>query len=70
MIYVHLEKALLSTNNNEFHVKTAKTLEEACELLKVGFDYVVEMDGVKIFRKRNKVERFPIDMDDEEIEVR
>jgi heme-binding NEAT domain protein len=47
-----MEKALFQTNNNEFHVKTAKTLEEACELVKVGFEYVTEMDGAKIFRKR------------------
>jgi hypothetical protein len=32
--------------------KTAKTIEEACELAKVGFDYFTAIDGVQIFRKR------------------
>jgi len=35
-----------------FTVRTAKTLEKAEQLLEVGFEYVTEMDGVKIFRKR------------------
>lgn len=52
MIYVHLENTLFNENSNEFHVKTAKTLEEACELVKVGFEYVMEIDGIKILRKR------------------
>jgi len=30
----------------------AKTLQEACNLIEQGFEYVTEMDGVKIFRKR------------------
>jgi len=32
-------------------VRTAKNLEEACKLVEVGFNYVTEMDGAKIFRK-------------------
>jgi hypothetical protein len=27
-------------------------LKEACELLEAGFEYVTEIDGAKIFRKR------------------
>jgi hypothetical protein len=30
----------------------ATTLEEACKLLEVGFEYVTDMDGYKLFRKR------------------
>jgi len=30
----------------------AKTVKEACELVEAGFEYVCEMDDVKIFRKR------------------
>jgi integrase len=52
MIYVHLENALYQTENNEFHVKTARTLEEAYDLVKVGFEYVTEINDAKIFRKR------------------
>jgi len=29
-----------------------KTIEEASELIKVGFEYHVEIDGFKLFRKR------------------
>jgi len=34
------------------HLKAAKTLEETEELLRAGFEYVTERDGVKIYRKR------------------
>ncbi len=38
--------------NDEFHVKVAKSVQEAKQLLEVGFEYVTEMEGVKLFRKR------------------
>lgn len=40
--------------SDEFHVKVAKTTQEACKLVKVGFEYVTGEyhDGGKIFRKR------------------
>jgi hypothetical protein len=47
-----LENAIFKNTNDEFYVKTASTLEEACKLLEVGFEYVTDMDGVKLFRKR------------------
>lgn len=43
---------LVDFESSEFHVATAKTVEEACRLIEVGFEYVCDMDGVKIFRKR------------------
>jgi len=52
MIYITLENALFQNVTDEFHVKTAKTVEEACNLVEVGFEYVTIMDGVQIFRKR------------------
>lgn len=52
MIYINLEQALFSQAPDEFHVKVAHNLKEACELLEVGFEYVTEIDGAKIFRKR------------------
>jgi integrase len=52
LIYVNIESALFQNTNEEFHVATAKTVEEACRLVEVGFEYVTEMDGTKIFRKR------------------
>ena len=32
----------------------AETIQEACELVEAGFEYVTDMDGLKIFRKRKK----------------
>jgi hypothetical protein len=53
MMYIHLEKAVFGlSSNDEYHVKTAKAIEEACELAEVGFDYFTAIDGVQIFRKR------------------
>lgn len=45
-------QALTSLNNDEFHVKVAETLEEACKLIEAGFEYVTDMEGKKLFRKR------------------
>ncbi len=39
-------------NEDEFLCKVAKSLEEASSLIEAGFDYVTEMDGMKLFRKR------------------
>ena len=43
---------LISFEGDDYHVKVARTLDEACELAKAGFDYFTTMDGVQIFRKR------------------
>jgi len=43
-----LEAAVFITENDESHVKVAHTLDEACKLLEVGFQYVTDMDGAKI----------------------
>ncbi|RLI79553.1 site-specific integrase [Archaeoglobales archaeon] len=48
MIYTHL----INFESNEFIVKTASTLEEDEELIKAGFEYVTERNGIKIYRKR------------------
>jgi len=37
---------------DEFHVKVPQSLDEACKLLEVGFEYVTDMNGAKLFRKR------------------
>jgi len=52
LIYIHLEAAIFKTSNDEFTVRTAKTVEEAKQLLEVGFEYVTEMESMKLFRKR------------------
>jgi len=51
-LYINIEQALFQTENDEFHVNIAHNLNEACKLLEVGFEYVTDMDNVKIFRKR------------------
>ncbi|MEM3752902.1 MAG: site-specific integrase [Candidatus Bathyarchaeia archaeon] len=52
LIYINLEKALFQNTDDEFHVKVAQSLDEACKLLEVGFEYVTDMNGAKLFRKR------------------
>jgi len=54
LIYVQLEKTIFQSQNNEWIVKVAKSVEEVCQLVEVGFEYVTGeyMDGGKIFRKR------------------
>jgi integrase/rubredoxin len=51
-IYVNMEQAIFASKSDEFLVKTAKTVDEACKLIEVGFEYVTDVDNVKLFRKR------------------
>jgi integrase len=37
---------------NEYHSATAKTINEARTLIEQGFEYVTEIDCIKLFRKR------------------
>ena len=48
LVYTHL----IDLNDDDFVCKAARTVEEASKLIEVGFDYVTEIDGVKLFRKR------------------
>jgi len=43
---------LLNLNDDEWTCKTAMTTAEAVQLIEAGFDYVTEMDGTKLFRRR------------------
>jgi integrase len=47
LIYTHL----VNFQDDEYHARTATTKEEALILIESGFEYVTEMDSVKIFRK-------------------
>ncbi|MEM1551633.1 MAG: tyrosine-type recombinase/integrase [Candidatus Bathyarchaeia archaeon] len=51
-IYINIENALFPESSEEFHVKVARSIDEAVQLVEQGFEYVCEMDGAKIFRKR------------------
>jgi hypothetical protein len=50
--YIHIEKMLYLNGDDEFTVKVAHTLEEAVRLVEVGYEFHVEMEGLKLFRKR------------------
>lgn len=54
MVYINLEKAAFTITDEQFHVCVAKTVDEACKLVQLGFEYVTGNynDGSKIFRKR------------------
>ncbi len=52
MKYVQLEQALFQDLNDEFVCKVAKNIEEASILIEAGFEYVTEIDGCKLFKKR------------------
>jgi integrase len=43
---------LENLGNDEYHCKTAKTINEATQLIENGFEYVTEIDGTKLFKKR------------------
>lgn len=42
---------LVNFQDDQFTCRTAKTVKEAKELIEAGFDYVTDMDGMKLFRK-------------------
>jgi len=43
---------LVDFDSDEFVSKLAKTVKEAQELVESGFDYVCDVEGYKVFRKR------------------
>jgi len=52
LLYITLENALYQTSNDEWICKTANNINEATQLIEHGFQYVTEMDGLRLFRKR------------------
>jgi len=51
-IYINLDNAIFKTSTDEFYAKTARTEDEAIQLIEIGFEYVTDMNGIKLFRKR------------------
>ena len=43
---------LIDVRSDEYVCKTAETVDEAAKLIEAGFEYVCEINGVKLFRKR------------------
>jgi integrase len=48
LVYTHL----VGFESDEFVCKVAKTVQDARQLVEDGFDYVTDIDGMKLFRKR------------------
>jgi integrase len=48
LVYTHL----VSFEGDEFICKIARSVDEATALIESGFEYVSEIDGVQLFRKR------------------
>lgn len=48
LVYTHL----VNFEADEYVSKAAWTLEEALKLVESGFEYVCDVEGAKIFRKR------------------
>jgi len=48
LIYTHL----VNFATDDYTCRCAKTLQEATALIEAGFEFVTEMEGVKLFKKR------------------
>ena len=48
LVYTHL----VDFGGDEFVCKVAKTVDAAKELVESGFDYVTDVEDMKLFRKR------------------
>ena len=48
---LHYIQHIVLPQNEEYICKVAKTIEEATDLIEVGFQYVTEIDDAKLFRK-------------------
>jgi integrase len=52
LIYIDLETCAYPHGAEEYYGKTAKTEDEAIKLVEAGFEYVCDIEGLKLFRKR------------------
>ena len=48
LVYTHL----LASKEDDFICKVAKDVKEAASLIELGYDYVTDVEGMKLFRKR------------------
>jgi hypothetical protein len=49
---LHYTQLIETLENDEYHCKTATTIEEAKNLIENGFEYHDQIDGIKLYRKR------------------
>jgi len=52
MRYIHLSKIIFKEENEEYTCKVARTIDEATKLIEAGFEYVCEIEGASLFRRR------------------
>ncbi|MFQ6064096.1 MAG: hypothetical protein ACE5L6_01335 [Candidatus Bathyarchaeia archaeon] len=52
-VYINVEQAIFNRgDDSEYKTRIVKTVRGARSLLEVGFKYVTDMDGYKLFGKR------------------
>jgi integrase len=51
-LYINIEATIFQFSNDEYNSPTAKTIQEAQKLIESGFEYITEIDGTKLLRKR------------------
>ena len=52
MIYINIENALFLTENDQWTCKTANNVTEATALIEAGFEYIQDINGIRLYRKR------------------
>lgn len=53
-VCVLLERAIFHTGSDAFVCKVASTADEAQELIELGFEYVNEINGRHLYRKKKQ----------------
>jgi len=56
--YIQLEEALFSEEDDQFICKAASTVDDAEKLIELGFQYVYDVENVKLFKKANVASRY------------
>ena len=52
LVYINMEAAIYLNIDEEWICKAATNIKEATILIENGFEYITEIDGLKLFRKR------------------
>jgi integrase len=49
--YVHWNRQLYQERNDRYHFAAVSTVDAVGKLVEVGWEYVTDMEGLKLFRK-------------------
>ena len=52
MTYINIEQSTFLQQSDEWTCKIANNINEATLLIESGFEYITELDRIKLFRKR------------------